>query len=155
MIKQFLEDVEWGDLDYLIIDTPPGTSDEHISLVEYLRAANANLHGACIVTTPQNVSLQDVRKELSFCKKLSLPLLGVVENMSGFVCPHCTECTDIFSSGGGERLATEYSVPFLGRVPIDPTYTLIMEAEHGDIFSRFQDSRLCSVFKHITRKLVG
>jgi Mrp family chromosome partitioning ATPase len=87
MIKQFLQDVCWGELDYLIIDTPPGTSDEHISVVEYLKAFNPD--GAVIVTTPQGVALADVRKELSFCKKVQLPILGVVENMSGFICPHC------------------------------------------------------------------
>lgn len=88
MIKQFLQDVCWGELDYLIIDTPPGTSDEHISVVEFLKAFNPD--GAVIVTTPQGVALADVRKELSFCKKVELPILGVVENMSGFVCPHCS-----------------------------------------------------------------
>jgi Mrp family chromosome partitioning ATPase len=87
MIKQFLQDVCWGELDYLIIDTPPGTSDEHISVVEFLKAFNPD--GAVIVTTPQGVALADVRKEISFCKKVQLPILGVVENMSGFVCPHC------------------------------------------------------------------
>jgi Mrp family chromosome partitioning ATPase len=90
MIKQFLQDVCWGELDYLIIDTPPGTSDEHISVVEYLKAFNPD--GAVIVTTPQGVALADVRKELSFCNKVQLPILGVVENMSGFVCPHCAVC---------------------------------------------------------------
>ncbi|KAI8076681.1 cytosolic Fe-S cluster assembly factor CFD1 [Gilbertella persicaria] len=87
MIKQFLQDVYWGELDYLLIDTPPGTSDEHIGIVEYLRDFNPD--GAVIVTTPQGVAIADVRKELSFCKKVKLPILGVVENMSGFVCPHC------------------------------------------------------------------
>ena len=87
MIKQFLQDVCWGELDYLLVDTPPGTSDEHIGIVEYLREFNPD--GAVIVTTPQGVAIADVRKELSFCKKVKLPILGVVENMSGFVCPHC------------------------------------------------------------------
>lgn len=88
MIKQFLQDVCWGELDYLIIDTPPGTSDEHISITEYLRQFNPD--GAVVVTTPQGVALADVRKELNFCKKVKLPVLGVVENMSGFICPHCS-----------------------------------------------------------------
>lgn len=87
MIKQFLQDVYWGELDYLLIDTPPGTSDEHIGIVEYLKEFNPD--GAVIVTTPQGVAIADVRKEISFCKKVKLPILGVVENMSGFVCPHC------------------------------------------------------------------
>ena len=89
MIKQFVQDVQWGDLDYLLIDTPPGTSDEHISIVEFLSSFSPK---AIIVTTPQAVSLSDVRKEISFCKKTQVPILGVVENMSGFVCPHCAVC---------------------------------------------------------------
>ncbi|KAI8928147.1 P-loop containing nucleoside triphosphate hydrolase protein [Entophlyctis helioformis] len=87
MIKQFMNDVAWGEIDYLLIDTPPGTSDEHISIAEYLREYSPD--GAVIVTTPQAVSLADVRKELSFCRKVGIPILGLVENMSGFVCPHC------------------------------------------------------------------
>ncbi|KAJ1550853.1 Nucleotide-binding protein 2, partial [Cladochytrium tenue] len=88
MIKQFIEDVDWGDLDYLVIDTPPGTGDEHISLAEHLRALNPD--GAVVVTTPQDVAVADVRKELSFCRKVDLPVLGIIENMSGYVCPHCS-----------------------------------------------------------------
>jgi Mrp family chromosome partitioning ATPase len=131
-IKRVLEDTYWGDLDYLIIDTPPGTSDEHIAVVENLRAYNPD--GAVLVTTPQGLALADVRREATFCRKARLPILGVVENMSGFVCPHCSECTDLFSSGGGERLATECKVPFLGRIPISPA--LGESLERGE---RFQD----------------
>ncbi|XP_010781811.1 cytosolic Fe-S cluster assembly factor nubp1 isoform X3 [Notothenia coriiceps] len=87
MIKQFLRDVDWGELDYLIVDTPPGTSDEHLSIVQYL--SSTHIDGAVIITTPQEVSLQDVRKEIRFCQKVKLPIIGVVENMSGFVCPSC------------------------------------------------------------------
>lgn len=87
MIKQFLRDVDWDELEYLLVDTPPGTSDEHLSIVEYLR--EAGLSGAVIVTTPQEVSLLDVRKEITFCKKVGVPIIGVVENMSGFACPKC------------------------------------------------------------------
>lgn len=121
LIKQFLRDVDWGDLDYLIVDAPPGTSDEHISLVQYLKEANVD--GALIVTTPQEVSLLDVRKEISFCKKTKTRVLGVIENMSGFVCPSCKECTQVFfpSSGGAEKMCKELGVPFLGRIPLDPT----------------------------------
>ncbi|CAO3666133.1 unnamed protein product [Rhizopus stolonifer] len=95
MIKQFLQDVYWGELDYLLIDTPPGTSDEHISVVEYLKSCNPD--GAVIVTTPQAVAIADVRKEISFCRKVNMPILGVVENMSGYVCPHCAVCLNIFT----------------------------------------------------------
>lgn len=121
MIKSFMLDVDWGDaLDYLVIDTPPGTSDEHISVVQMLK--HSNLAGAVVITGPQEVSLLDVRKEISFCKKVSLPVLGVVENMSGFVCKKCGTETLIFppSTGGGAAMAAEMAVPFLGRIPLDP-----------------------------------
>ncbi len=116
VIKQFLGDVEWGELDFLIIDSPPGTGDEPLSIAQLIRDAD----GAVIVTTPQTLALVDVRKCITFCKRLSLPVLGVVENMSGFVCPKCGERTDIFKAGGGEEMAREMNVPFLGRVPVDP-----------------------------------
>jgi len=115
MIKQFLKDVQWGELDFLIVDSPPGTGDEPLSVVQLLE----NADGAIIVTTPQEVALSDVRKGITFCRNLNLPVIGVLENMSGFVCPKCGERTDIFKSGGGEQMATEMNVPFLGRIPID------------------------------------
>jgi Mrp family chromosome partitioning ATPase/predicted Fe-Mo cluster-binding NifX family protein len=116
VIRQFLTDTAWGDLDYLIIDSPPGTGDEPLSVAQLVEGAD----GAVIVTTPQEVALADVRKSINFCRQLSLPVLGVVENMSGFACPACGEVTDLFGAGGGERMAAEMGVPFLGRVPIDP-----------------------------------
>lgn len=122
MIKQFVTDVNWGPLDYLIVDTPPGTSDEHLTLCEVLR--DFHPAGAVVVTTPQDVSTDDVKKELSFCHKLELRCLGIVENMSGFVCPYCAHCTDIFSKGGGRKLAEMYEVAFLGAIPIDPNLSL-------------------------------
>ena len=116
MIKQFLEDVQWGNLDFLIIDSPPGTGDEPLSVVQLLEKAD----GAVVVTTPQQLSVLDVKKCITFCRQLNLPVLGVIENMSGFVCPKCGERTDIFKSGGGREMANQMSVPFLGRIPIDP-----------------------------------
>ncbi|KAF2232833.1 P-loop containing nucleoside triphosphate hydrolase protein [Viridothelium virens] len=129
MVRQFLSDVHWGALDYLLIDTPPGTSDEHISLVETLirDTLPSQLAGAVVVTTPQAISISDVRKELNFCKKTGVKILGVVENMAGFVCPHCAECTNIFSKGGGEIMAKEFQVKFLGSVPIDPAFVELIE----------------------------
>lgn len=116
VIKQFLQDVDWGGLDYLVIDSPPGTGDEPLSVCQLVK----NADGAVIVTTPQDVATNDVRKSINFCRQLNLPVLGVVENMSGFVCPKCGELTAIFKKGGGERMAGEMSVPFLGCIPIDP-----------------------------------
>ena len=130
MVRQFLTDVHWGTLDYLLIDTPPGTSDEHISLVETLLKSATRpdqLAGAVVVTTPQAVSVSDVKKEINFCAKTGVRVLGVIENMAGFVCPNCSECTDIFSRGGGEVMAREFGVPFLGSVPIDPMFIRLIE----------------------------
>lgn len=116
VIKQFLRDVEWGALDYLIIDSPPGTGDEPLSVAQLI----PNADGAVIVTTPQELAIEDVRRSIQFCRKLNLPVLGVIENMSGFVCPHCGQTTEIFSSGGGKKMADDLKVPFLGSVPLDP-----------------------------------
>lgn len=134
LIKQFLKDVDWSGglndelgpdspktaVDYLLVDTPPGTSDEHLSIVGFLR--ESGIDGAVLITTPQEVSLQDVRKEISFCRKMDVPILGVVENMSGFVCPSCHGRSDIFypSTGGAPALCKELNLPFLGSVPLDP-----------------------------------
>jgi len=115
-IKQFMRDVVWGDLDYLIIDSPPGTGDEPLAVCQILE----NPTGAVVVTTPQDVALIDVRKSITFCKKLNMPVLGVVENMSGMVCPHCGQTIEVFKSGGGERMAGEMGVPFLGSIPLHP-----------------------------------
>jgi Mrp family chromosome partitioning ATPase len=138
MVRQFLTDVLWPPLDYLLIDTPPGTSDEHISLLETLLknttpspALNPHvpfLAGAVVVTTPQAISVSDVKKELNFCKKTGIRVLGVLENMAGFVCPNCSECTNVFSKGGGEVMAREFEVPFLGSVPIDPAFVELVES---------------------------
>lgn len=114
-IKQFLHDVNWGELDYLIIDCPPGTGDEPLSVMQLIE----NPDGAVIVTTPQDVALSDVRRSVKFCKMLNCKILGVVENMSGFICPHCNEKTDIFKAGGGFKMAKDMEIPFLGSVPLD------------------------------------
>ncbi|KAI8990296.1 P-loop containing nucleoside triphosphate hydrolase protein [Pilobolus umbonatus] len=153
MIKQFLQDVYWGELDYLLIDTPPGTSDEHISIIEFLKDYNPD--GAVIVTTPQGVAIADVRKEISFCRKVKLPVLGVVENMSGFICPHCAECTNIFSSGGGESMAKDYDLEFFGKIPIDPEFTRLVETEgSGSYVNVFDKSKLFPVFNEICKKVM-
>jgi ATP-binding protein involved in chromosome partitioning len=115
-IRQFIEDVRWGDLDYLVIDMPPGTGDEALSIVQLIPKAD----GIIIVTTPQEVSLLDARKSVTFSAQSQIPIIGLVENMSGFICPHCGERTDIFKSGGGEAAAKELNMQFLGKVPIEP-----------------------------------
>lgn len=115
IIQQFLADVEWGKLDWLIIDSPPGTGDEPLSVAQLVPAT-----GAIIVTTPQEVSLLDSKKAVSFARAVNLKVVGIIENMSGLVCPHCGERINLFSQGGGEKAAKELGVPFLGRIPIDP-----------------------------------
>lgn len=114
-IQQFFRDVLWGELDYLLIDLPPGTGDAQLSLSQMVP-----LTGAIAVTTPQEVALYDVRKGMMMFRKVNVPILGIIENMSFFVCGHCGERTEIFSYGGGEKAAEKYQVPFLGRIPIDP-----------------------------------
>ncbi len=116
VIKQFLKDVEWGQLDYLIIDSPPGTGDEPLSICQLIE----NADGAIVVTTPQDIALLDVRKSINFCRSLNLPVLGVIENMSGLTCPHCGGSIDVFKSGGGKQMAEDMGVPFLGSIPIEP-----------------------------------
>jgi Mrp family chromosome partitioning ATPase len=115
-IKQFLGEIEWGELDYLVIDSPPGTGDEPLSVCQLIPEAD----GSIIVTTPQDVALIDSRKAVRFSQALRIPVLGIVENMSGFHCPHCGQPIDLFKVGGGERAAHSLMVPFLGRIPIDP-----------------------------------
>ena len=115
-IQQFLRDVEWGDLDYLVIDLPPGTSDAQLTLAQAVP-----ISGAVLVTTPQEVALSDVAKALAMFKRMSVPVLGLVENMTAFVCPHCGEVTEIFGRGGGERFAAEHGLDYLGGVPLDVT----------------------------------
>ncbi len=133
-IKQLLTAVEWGNLDYLIVDCPPGTGDEPLSVIQLLEGAD----GAIIVTTPQDVALTDVRKSVTFCRQVKLPVIGVVENMSGFVCPHCGEGVDIFKSGGGRTMADEMHVPFLGRIPLDPA--MVSAADDGEPFVEHQSA---------------
>jgi len=114
ILKQFIEQVEWGALDLLVVDMPPGTGDAQLSLVQSI-----DLDGVVMVTTPQDVATGDVRRAIRMFERVNTRVLGIVENMSGFVCPHCDEITEIFGSGGGERLAVEFELPFLGRIPID------------------------------------
>ncbi|XP_073697326.1 cytosolic Fe-S cluster assembly factor nubp1 [Garra rufa] len=152
MIKQFLRDVDWGEVDYLIVDTPPGTSDEHLSIVQYL--SGAGIDGAVIITTPQEVSLQDVRKEIRFCKKVKLPIIGVIENMSGFVCPKCKNTSQIFppTTGGAQRMCEELNLRLLGRVPLDPR--IGKSCDEGKSFlTEVPDSPAAVAYQNIVQKI--
>lgn len=161
MIRQFLKDVYWAGtpdqpyLDYLIIDTPPGTSDEHIAIAEELRWAGP-IDGAIIVTTPQQVAIADVKKEINFCKKVNFDVLGVVENMSGFICPVCSECTNIFLSGGGQELCTQLDLEFLGNIPIDPKFVEMIETQGVDrkLIDLYDLSELKPIMEGIVGKIL-
>ena len=149
LIRQFLEEVSWGDLDYLIVDCPPGTGDEPLSVMQLLgREAQA-----VIVTTPQDLAVDDVRRSINFCRQTQNPVLGVVENMSGFVCPHCQEKVDIFHSGGGERLARESGIPFLGRIPLDPE--MVNAADEGrSLLETGEENATTKAFKSVLQPLL-
>lgn len=154
LIRQFMQNVVWTDgdtenVDYLLIDTPPGTSDEHIAVIEELK--NMELKGcAILVTTPQEISTNDVVKSLDFCRKSDIEVLGVIENMSGFVCPDCSECTDIFSNGGGKKISDEFGLNFLGSLPIDPYFVEILESQGSGIY---KDKNLMDLYKNSSLKL--
>jgi ATP-binding protein involved in chromosome partitioning len=149
VIKQFLQDVAWGDLDYLIIDSPPGTGDEPLSVCQII----GHLDGAVIVTTPQRVAEVDVRKSITFCRQMVVPVLGVVENMSGFCCPQCGQITTILRAGGGRRIAESMGVPFLGAIPMDP-----MIAESSDsgqaYLAKYKYSGTARIMTEIVRHIV-
>ena len=148
-IKQFIGDVNWGDLDFLFIDLPPGTGDEALSVANILRQVD----GTVIVTTPQDVALLDARKAVSFSKLLNVPVLGIVENMSGMVCPHCGGKIDLFKVGGGEKAAAELGVPFLGRIPMDPRIVELCDSGKPFVAEGI-DSEAKTAFAALTQKLV-
>jgi ATP-binding protein involved in chromosome partitioning len=150
IIKQFISDVWWGDLDYLIIDCPPGTGDEPLSIIQLLGKAD----GAIVVTTPQQLAIIDVKKCITFCRQLNLTVLGIIENMSGFVCPHCKNQTDIFKGSGGKKMAGEFNIPFLGSIPIDPD--MVTAADLGKPFISYNSQSpaskaLCHAFESISK----
>lgn len=148
-VKQFIEDVDWGNLDYLVIDMPPGTGDEALSIAQLIPKAD----GAVIVTTPQDVALLDARKSVTFAAEVHIPVIGLIENMSGFVCPHCGEVTQIFKSGGGEAAAKDLNIQFLGRVPLEAAVV-----ESGDagmpIVIANPKSKSAAAFEAIAQKVV-
>jgi len=150
VIQQFLKDVAWGELDFLVIDSPPGTGDEPLAVAQLVgRGASA-----VIVTTPQEVAISNVRRSVSFCKTLSLSVLGIVENMSGLSCPHCGEQVDVFKVGGGEQLAAEMDVPFLGRIPLDPQ--IVASGDSGAPFVQsLADSPAAKAFASVIEPILN
>ena len=149
-IHEMLASVDWGYLDCMVVDAPPGTGDEALALVELLGSDT----GAVIVSTPQRVAVNDVRKALRFCTALDLPVLGVIENMSGFVCPHCGETTDVFLRGGAEAMAGDAGARFLGRIPMDPA--VVQAGERGiPHVEAFEDSPTAAAFSAAIRPLLA
>ena len=148
-IRQFIADVEWGDLDFLIIDAPPGTGDEPLTVAQQISDAKA-----IIVTTPQEVALADVRKSINFCKAVNMEIFGLIENMSGLTCPHCQKMIDLFGAGGGEKTAVQMGIPFLGRIPMDPNVVACGDAGacYQDVHS---DSAVTKAFDQIASTMAG
>jgi len=151
LIKQFLSDVNWGDLDYMIIDAPPGTGDEPLSIAQLL----PDLTGGIVITTPQNIATLDARKSISFARQLKLNYIGVIENMSGFMCPHCGKKIDIFKTGGGERIAHEMKVNFLGRIPYE--LEVMRLSDEGRIYLKDNKNGtlVSKAYGHIADKIIN
>ncbi|AEE15218.1 ATPase-like, ParA/MinD [Thermodesulfobium narugense DSM 14796] len=147
IINQFLSDVDWGELDYLIIDSPPGTGDEPLTIAQTIPDCKA-----LIVTTPQKLSLADVRKSLTFCKQVNIDVLGVIENMSGFVCPNCGTVHNIFKSGGGDELSKQYKIDFLGKIPIDPK--IVEESDEGNLLDKY-NGKVKEIMNEIVDKIIN
>ncbi|MCG7845084.1 MAG: Mrp/NBP35 family ATP-binding protein [Methanomassiliicoccales archaeon] len=149
-LRQFLAEVKWGELDFLIVDLPPGTGDEPLTIGQLIEDAD----GAVIVTTPQDVALLDSRKTVTFAKELKLTVLGIVENMSGLICPHCHNTIDLFKVGGGERAAEQMGVPFLGRVPLDPD--VVLGGDDGiPIVLKDKDNPASKAFEEMVERILA
>jgi ATP-binding protein involved in chromosome partitioning len=147
-IRQFLEEIVWGELDFLLIDLPPGTGDEPLSVLKLL----PDMDGVVIVTIPSEVSQTVVEKAVTFARQLKAPVIGIIENMSGFICPECGSETHIFKSGGGERISQEFSVPFLGKIPLDPRICEASDLGHPFI-AEYPDSPASKAFLKIVEKI--
>jgi ATP-binding protein involved in chromosome partitioning len=146
-IQQFIGDVNWGELDFLVIDSPPGTGDEPLTIAQIVKDARA-----IIVTTPQEVALADVRKSISFCKRVKMDVFGLIENMSGLSCPHCAKTIELFGSGGGEKTARQFGLTFLGRIPIDPN--VVQCGDSGRCYrDAYTDSNVTRAFDEIAGKM--
>ncbi len=148
-IRQFIYDIEWGKLDYLVIDAPPGTGDEQMTVAQMIPDAYAVL-----VTTPQEVALLDVKKSISFCKHVGMPVIGIVENMSGMICPHCGKAIDVFKRGGGEKLSEETGIPFLGKIPVDPRIVTTGDAGRP-IMAMYPNSHTAEAFEKVVQNVIN
>jgi len=147
-INQFITDIDWGELDFLIVDSPPGTGDEPLSVVQTISDAKA-----VVVTTPQEVALSDVRKSINFCKKVNTDIVGMVENMSGYVCPHCGETADLFGTGGGEATANQFNINFLGKIPFDPK--IVKAGDTGKSYQdEYSDAPAAKAFGQVVEKVI-
>jgi len=149
-IRQFISDVEWGDLDFLIVDAPPGTGDEPLTVAQTITDAEA-----LIVTTPQEISLADVRKSINFCRQVKLKILGVVENMSGFICPHCGDNVALFGTGGGQRMSAAMEVPFLAEIPIDQKMVELGDAGRLDELIELPDLAINQAYSKLIKAVLG
>jgi ATP-binding protein involved in chromosome partitioning len=154
IMRHFINDVNWGELDFLIVDLPPGTGDEPLSIAQIIKQAQAGSGPyAVVVTTPQDVALLDSRKSVEFSKSLNLKMLGIIENMSGLVCPHCGKRIDLFKRGGGERAAKDLNVNFLGAIPIDPA--IVINTDDGEPFViSNKESPSTRAFKEVADKIM-
>ena len=148
-IRQFISDIDWGDLDYLIVDSPPGTGDEPLTVAQTIPDAEA-----LIVTTPQEISLADVRKSINFCRQVDMKIMGVVENMDGFVCPRCGEKVLIFGSGGGKKMAAQMDVPFIGEIPLDTEMVKMGDKGRLDTLMEKDELEINMAYKKIVDRIV-
>jgi Mrp family chromosome partitioning ATPase len=148
-IRQFIYDIEWGKLDYLVIDAPPGTGDEQMTVAQIIPDAYA-----VVVTTPQEVALLDVKKSINFCKHVGMPIIGIVENMSGMICPHCGKAIDVFKRGGGEKLSEETGIPFLGKIPVDPRIVTTGDAGKP-ILAMYPNSHTAEAFEKVVQNVIN
>ncbi len=146
-IRQFIGDVEWGNLDFLIVDSPPGTGDEPLTVAQLIKDAKA-----IIVTTPQEVALADVRKSINFCKTVKMDVFGLIENMSGYTCPHCGESVGLFGTGGGKKTANAADISFLGKIPFDTN--MVSCGDEGASFQeKYKDSAVTKAFAKVAERM--
>jgi len=148
-IKQFMQDIQWPELDYLIVDSPPGTGDEPLSVVQTLKKVD----GSLIVSTPQDIALLDARKTIKFSQKMNVPVLGIIENMSTFVCPHCNEAIDIFKGLGVQKAAQDFKIDVLGKIPLDSN--IVQSGDQGySILDKDKESATTKEFQEIVEKII-